>query len=130
MMYSSECYDWLPEDICKVGVPSVILEEDHYEKKFNNLVYKDLEVLDWYRKMEFTLLLRRHFYRETAPIPSVWLPFSASDFELWHKGGRKNRLEKIGFAGSYESPQIYYDIRKNAILSLVKNKLMAENYGK
>ncbi len=129
MLYSYDCYNWLPKNICKLGVPSAIVEEDHYEERFNNIVYKDLKVLNWYKDMGFSLLLRRHFYREVAPIPSVWLPFSADDVEFNSINGNK-RLKKIGFAGSYESPQIYYDIRKKAILKLKNSHLLAENYGK
>ena len=129
LMYSSDCYDWLPEDILHQGVPSALREEDHYEKRFNNLVYKDLEMLDWYKEMGFTLLLRRHYYKEEASIPSVWLPPSADDTYL-HCRNSCPKTFKIGFAGSFESHQAYYDIRRLAILKLKNANLLAERSGK
>jgi len=112
-------------DICKKGVPTVVIELDHYYK---DDVFDGINLFDWYKSMGFTFLLRRHFYEEESPIPSVWLPSSANDEEFFVDKS-VDRENKIGFAGSYLELD-YYSIRRNAIEVLKSNKLLSYTWGK
>jgi len=122
LFYSPRSYDWVPKDICKLSIPSVIVEEDHY------IVGRDDSVFDWYKEMNFSLLVRRHYYDEKAPMSSVWLPFSANEWEFEPTDGV--RLNKIGFAGSWRSSQPAYDIRRKAISVLVESGQLDKKYGR
>jgi len=117
------------------GVHTIVLEEDHYETKFEGLVYADKTIIDWYAKKNISLILRRHCYEEKAPVESVWLPFSANEKEFYPLKNlgydrQITKIYKIGFAGSYTSQQIYYDVRRLAISKLLEAKLLDENYGR
>jgi len=125
LLYAPEAYINLTNQICKLGIPSVIREEDHYYK---NLEYNNIDLFKWYKSMDFTLLMRRHFYEEEPPIPSVWTPPSVNEDEFIISSNI-NRESKIGFAGSYVGYE-HYDIRRNAIKILRNNKLLASSWGK
>jgi len=127
--YENGLIDLWSDYFFKCGVPTVILEEDHYESKFEGLVYKDNEILKWYKDNNINLILRRHYYSEKATVSSVWLPFSANEEEFFPKLRDIKKDEKIGFAGSFTSNQVYYDIRKKAINTLMMNNLLDLNYG-
>jgi len=125
LLYKPSVYFHTTEYICKMGIPSVIFEEDHY---YNNEVYDEVNMFDWYKSMGFTLLLRRHFYEEEPPIPSVWLPYSVNEKEF-NTNSEVDRENKIGFAGSYLGLG-YYNIRRTAIEILKINGLLPDVYGK
>ena len=127
MLYKPTIRQTWPPFLFNLGIPTVLLEEDHYETKFDSLVYSDKTVLDWYKDNKISLLLRRHSYEEKAPVESVWLPFSANEEEC---GSFKVTLNKIGFAGSHTSTQAYYDVRRLAIKKLQEANLLDTNYGK
>jgi len=125
LLYKPTTYFSITENIREIDIPTVILEEDHYYKYS---VYDDVNMFDWYRYLNFTILLRRHFYEEEPPIPSVWLPFSANE-EEFNANDNENRESKIGFAGSYLGLE-YYNIRRIAIETLKINGLLPDVYGK
>lgn len=118
-----------PNELFELSIPTVILEEDHYESKFDGLVYADKMVLNWYKEKKISLLLRRHCYNEKAPVESVWLPFSANE-EEYYNIYIDTQESKIGFAGSHQSTQIYYDVRRLAIQKLIESNLLDSHYGK
>lgn len=126
-MYNQKVLDWYPENICRVGVPTILLEDDHYTYDPVLSKYKGTKPLEWYKSSGLTLLLRRHFYKEKAPIPSIWFPQSANDEEfIPYYGEREN---SIGFAGSFE-PTPWYEVRRNAIETIGKANLLAGRFGK
>ena len=108
-------------------IPTVLIEEDHFEMKFNNLVYDVAKMFNWYKEKGINLLIRRHSYEEEAPIVSVFLPFSANEGEFFPG---EHTHQNIGFAGSHKSTQAYYDIRKKAIKVLSKSGQLDTYYGK
>jgi len=125
MLYNPTVHFNTSGDICKRGIPTAIIEVDHYYK---DEVFNGINLFDWYKSMGFTLLIRKHFYKEEPPIPSVWLPSSANEeeFDICYDENREN---KIGFAGSSADLK-YYDIRRNAIEILKNNNLLASTWGK
>jgi len=125
LLYRPAAYFSVTRSICEIDVPYVILEEDHYYK---DEIYSDINMFEWYKSTGFTLLLRRHFYEEESPIPSVWLPFSANEKEF-KTNNNTDKECKIGFAGSYLGLE-YYSIRRNAIKVLGTNDLLANPWGK
>jgi len=125
LLYKPTAYFSVTENIREIDIPTVILEEDHYYK---DSVYDDVNMFEWYKTTNFTLLLRRHFYKEEAPLPSVWLPFAANE-EEFNINNLVERESKIGFAGSYVGLE-YYNIRRNAIKVLDTNNLLANHCGK
>jgi len=127
ILHNMIALDWIPKDICKYNVPSVILEEDHYGLNYQGVVHDDKAILNLYKEFEFSLLLRRHYYNEKAPIQSVWLPFSANEeeFKPTYLTGRYNT---VGFAGSVTNHP-YYAVRRKAIEVLKESGLLAENHG-
>jgi len=128
-MYEPSIRKTWPDDLFDLGIATVVLEEDHYETKFESLVYSDREVLNWYKEKGISLLLRRHCYEEKAPVESAWLPFSANEEEFYPiKNGITSNI--IGFAGSYQSNQIYYDVRRKAIEILGETHLLDIHFGK
>jgi len=127
ILHNKSVIKWLPVDIKKVGVPVVILEDDFYTYDPELSKYKGTEVLDWYKNNKVDLLLRRHFHRDKAPVPSVWFPQSANEEEFEPYYGHRENC--IGFAGSF-SPTPWYTIRRQAILELLNAKLLHEIYGK
>ena len=124
-LHTPGCCDWFPKNICKVGVPTVIIEQDHYfyDKP------EDKEVLDWYKEMDFSLVMRRHYYNEECTVPSVYTPPSA-DSDRFFRDDNTEKINKIGFAGSFGEDIEYYNIRRLAMGTLLHNKLLDENYGK
>lgn len=127
LLYNVKNLDWYPKDICKAGVPTVLLEDDHYTYNPAISEYKGTKPLEWYKSSGLSLLLRRHYYVEDSPIPSVWFPQSANeeDFKLYSG----ERINEIGFAGSYNKTP-WYTIRLNAVDTLAKNSLLSENAGR
>ena len=132
LMHNSEIRKLWPDFLFNSGVATVVLEEDHYESKFDGLVYSDKTILDWYKDKQISLLIRRHCYEEKAPVESVWLPFSANEEEFDRRElvNITNRKHIVGFAGSYTSTQVYYDVRRKAIQILKDAGLLDETYGK
>lgn len=126
-MYNKTCLNWYPSDICKAGVPTILLEDDHYTSDPVLSQYKGTKPLEWYKQSGLTLLLRRHFYKEKAPIPSIWFPQSGNDDEFIPYYGE--RQHSIGFAGSFE-PTPWYTIRRQAVEVIGHNKLLAKSFGK
>lgn len=127
LMYNQKNLDWYPSNICKVGVPTILLEDDHYTYDPVLSKYKGTRPLEWYKTSGLTLLLRRHFYKEKAPIPSIWFPHSGNEKEfIPYYGNRKNT---IGFAGSFE-PTPWYEIRRDALDVLSQTNLLDKKFGK
>ena len=125
LLYKPTAYFSVTENIREIDIPTVILEEDHY---YEYSIYDNRNMFEWYKYLNFTILLRRHFYKEEAPLPSVWLPFSVNEEEFEYSNNEQ-RVSKIGFAGSYIGLE-YYDIRRNAIKVLSDNNLLAKHWGK
>ena len=125
LLYKPDAYFTETEYIRALDTLTVIVEEDHY---YEDEIYNGVNIFDWYKYTNFTLLLRRHFYEEESPIPSVWLPFSVNEKEF-SVGDNINRENRIGFAGSYIGLK-YYDIRRNAVKTLDNNNLLASTWGK
>jgi len=123
LFYKPGCYDWLPFDFSSIDIPSAIIEEDHYDGNEP----QDHKVLNWYRDMNFSVIIRRHFYPDKFSFQSVWLPFSANEAEFTKVDGP--RISRIGFAGSDSIEQVYYDIRRKAISILKEADLLALEYG-
>jgi len=126
-LYNQKNLEWYPSDICKAGVPTVLLEDDHYTYNPELSKYKGTKPLEWYKRSGLSLLLRRHFYRERAPIPSVWLPQSANEKEFTPYYGE--RVPYIGFAGSFE-PTPWYEIRRKAVEKISDARLLSHKFGK
>jgi hypothetical protein len=124
-LHTPGCCDWFPKDICKVGIPTVIIEQDHYF--YDNL--EDKKVLDWYKKMDFSLVMRRHYYTEECTVPSVYTPPSV-DSERFYRDDTIEKINKIGFAGSFGKDIEYYNVRRLAMGILLNNKFLDEDYGK
>lgn len=127
ILHNTTALNWIPTDICRYNIPSVILEEDHYEMKYNGIAHNDCKILEMYKEFRFSLLLRRHYYEEKAPIPSVWLPFSADD-SYFFPTKLEGREKRVGFAGSI-SNHPYYRVRSLAVETLKNNNLLSEKYG-
>jgi hypothetical protein len=133
--YTYDLMQMWDERLFTLGIKTVILEEDHYESQFDSGSYFSNPVLAWYKKNKISLLLRRHCYKTKAPVESVWLPFSANEEECNYSENYAKihdwvRLKSIGFAGSYTDPQVYYDIRRLAITTLLEANLLDNFYGK
>jgi len=80
--------------------------------------------LSWYSSNKFDLIIRRGCFNGASSvlgIPSVWLPFAASD-EFYPSARRK--IQKVGFAGAYKyrknmtSEIVAYAQRRKAIKQL------------
>jgi len=125
MLHSPDAMNFDMQRIDVVGVPFVVVEEDHYTDKTE----MGVKVLDWYKTARFALILRRHCYKPEEQLSnSVWFPFSANEEEFFEDPS----IEKqniIGFAGSWEGNE-YYDIRKKAIAVLLHYKLIDETSGR
>lgn len=124
MLYSPSTVNLEMHRTDLIGVPFVVLEEDHYtiETEMGG------KILDWYGKARFALILRRHCYKPEEQLSnSVWLPFSANDDEFYNNPAE--RINLIGFAGSWEGNE-YYNIRTNAIEILLQAGLLDEKSGK
>ena len=119
--YKTGVYSWELSGLDKLGIPVVILEEDHYTNDND----KEKRVLDWYKQAGFSLLIRRHCYKEEAPISSVWLPFSVNEEEFFDK--KEHRINLISFVGSKEGNR-HYDVRKKAIEVITNKKLLCNHH--
>lgn len=127
ILHNKSVIEWIPKDIHNVGVPTVILEDDHYEYTEESIKYKGREVLDYYKNNDITLLLRRHYYKTKVDVPSIWFPQSVNEEEFQpYYGEREN---SIGFAGSFGVTP-WYQIRRNAMEQLGRAKLLPPEYGK
>lgn len=108
-----------------IGVPFVVVEEDHYREDRED----GKKVRDWYKKVNFDIILRRHCYPEDQRVDnSIWFPFSANEEEFM-ENDQIERKNVIGFAGS-SSDHIDYRVRQQALNILSINKLLDSNYGK
>lgn len=77
----------------------VMVEVDFWKKFAKVPRWGDL---NWYVSNEFDLVIRRGCFRgmsKIGPVPSVWLPFSASE-EFYPDN--TIRQKKVGFAGAYK----------------------------
>ena len=88
ILWGPQARTWVPQDIAKCGVPFIIFETDHYAiKNIENFAGKHNychQVLSWYKTIDATLLLRRHYYsEEPSVVPAVWFPHSANDKEFY-----------------------------------------------
>lgn len=116
--------DWLPDDICKQGVPSIIFEEDHYTEETN----EDDHIFDKHEEWKFSLVARRHYHTDICNIPSVWIPFSASAEEfIFDVNSLDSREKKICFAGSMFGK--YYESRLTAVEKLGGVAILAPHIG-
>ena len=127
ILYNKTVLQWLPKELYTCGVPVVILEDDHYENTPESIKYKGTEVLNYYYNNKITFLLRRHFYKTKVSVPSLWFPQSANEEEFKPYYG--DRINKIGFAGSFESTP-WYQVRRNAIEHIGRANLLADSFGK
>lgn len=129
-IYNRKSMSWYPKDICNVGVPTALIENDHYPLiedlaiNINNV----REVIKWYKTSGLSLLIRKHFYEEKPPINAVWLPPCANEEEFYPNTSIK-RENKISFAGSVDTGK-YYIIRHNALALLKNNNLTPKDTGK
>lgn len=82
---------WLSSDFNTFKkTPKLVLEEDyHYEKTDN-----------WYKEVGINLILQRHYNsaNRQETVPMTWFPFSV-DIKTF-KSGTKERIKKVGFAGT------------------------------
>lgn len=103
---------WLPSDFNEFNkVPKLVLEEDyHYEKSDN-----------WYKEVGIKLILQRHYnsYNRQETVPMEWFPFSVDTTTF--KLGTKERIKKVGFAGTCNSA---YPERQSVTEFLRKNNLL------
>jgi len=121
---------WYPKDICNVGVPTALIENDHFPLKEDLAVNINVvrEVVKWYKNSGLSLLIRKHFYEEEPPIQSVWLPPCANEEEFF-PDDKIERVKKIGFAGSVDKGK-YYIVRYNALAAIKNNYLAPKDTGK
>ena len=107
------------------GIPFILIEEDHYREDRED----GKRVRDWYKKVNFDLILRRHCYPEDQKIEnSIWFPFSANE-EEFVEDNNITKENEIGFAGSF-SDHIDYQVRRQALSILLENKLLDKNSGR
>lgn len=134
VLWIHHCRDWLPKDISKTGIPFVVLEEDHHTYKDAEILSGtpgiDRDVLDWYKELDVSLLLRRHFYHEAAPVSSVWFPFSVNE-EEFYPDEKMVRKDKIGYVGASLTGNviIHRKVRQMALKALGEAGLLADNIG-
>ena len=129
-IYSPRCISWYPDNICKSGVPSAIITDDHYTRiEELQAVDKSNIVLDWCENSGLTLLINRHFYEENpSSVQSVWLPPCANENEFYPDENIE-RKSIIGFAGSSNNG-MYYAVRHKAREILKSRGLLDTNNGK
>ena len=129
-IHNSDCLSWYPKDICKVGIPSVLITQDHYTRiKELQAVDKENVVLDWCENSGLTLLIQRHFYEENqSSIQTVWFPHCVNE-EEFYPDENVERKNIIGFAGS-SNKGLYYAIRHRAREILKGSKLLDDDSGK